>query len=256
MKLQMPAIRALMARRILVNYRVDPQVLARLVPRPFRVKRIHCWGVAGICLVRLRRSRPRGFPAALGQTSENAAYRIAAEWDEAGRTKEGVYIPLRHTNSRINALAGGRVFPGVHALSQFLVREADKLFKIELRTANQAQDLKLLCRETNEWPQDSVFASPRKASWFFRNSCVGYSATRDASVHEGLQLSPFAWNASPLHIEYINAPFFENSVVFPQGSIHLDSATLMRDIDHEWRVLPPLSSSSATQSTADLLTKT
>lgn len=247
MKLRIPTVRAVMDRRILVNFRVDPTTLARIIPEPFRVKRVHCWGVAGVCLIRLRNSRPKGLPAALGQTSENAACRIAVEWDENGATKEGVYIPLRHTNSRLNALAGGRIFPGVHALSQFDIHECGGLYKIKMRTTRGDQDLKLLGRETDAWPKDSIFADPHEASEFFRNGCVGYSQTQDPEKHEGLELHPFDWDATPLHIEHIAARFFNDPETFPPGSCRFDSAMLMRDIDHEWRTLPPLHAAPASQ---------
>ena len=48
-----PAIRAVMERRLLVNYRVDPELLAALLPAPFRPVLVAGYGVAGICLIRL-----------------------------------------------------------------------------------------------------------------------------------------------------------------------------------------------------------
>src|SRR2546429_6162423 len=43
--------------------------------------------------------------------SENAAHRIAAEWKAEGVRREGVFIPRRDTNARVNVWAGGRLFP-------------------------------------------------------------------------------------------------------------------------------------------------
>jgi len=37
-------------RRLLVNYRVDPDVAATLLPAPLRPKLVNGWAVAGICL--------------------------------------------------------------------------------------------------------------------------------------------------------------------------------------------------------------
>ena len=55
----------------------------------------------------------------VGMTSENSAHRIAVEWDdEEGVVKEGVFVPRRDTDSRLVALAGGRIFPGMHHLSK------------------------------------------------------------------------------------------------------------------------------------------
>lgn len=250
MKLNIPAVRGVMERRILINYRVDPLVLGRLIPAPFRVRRVRCWGVAGICLIRLRQSRPKGLPARLGFTSENAAYRFAVEWEENGVIRSGVYIPIRHTNFWLNALAGGRLFPGAHALSKFDVRESEDLLKLELRTRAADQDLKLICRKTNRWPEDSVFANEADASEFFRNGGVGYSQTPRPDRFEGVELHPDEWRTDPLSVEHLDSRYFENPKLFPAGSIHFDSALLMRDIAHEWRSLPELTYSPANGETA------
>ena len=79
--MRIPVIRGLIDRRILVNYRVDPDVLKKLLPKPFRPKVIKDVGIAGICLIRLAEMRTTGFPGAVGISSENAAHRIAVAWD-------------------------------------------------------------------------------------------------------------------------------------------------------------------------------
>ena len=64
--MQIPVIRGVIDRRILVNYRVDAAVLARLLPAPFRPKLVNGAGMAGVCLIRLRDIRPRFLPRWLG----------------------------------------------------------------------------------------------------------------------------------------------------------------------------------------------
>ncbi len=234
MKVLLPAVSAVMDRRILLNFRVDPVVLERLVPAPFRVKRIHCWGLAGICLIRLRDTRPRGLPRQVGFVSENAAFRIAVEWDEGGGVRNGVYIPIRHTNSRLNSLAGGRLFPGRHELSTFEVHETRSLFKIELRARNRDENLKLICRRTKAWPADSIFADESHASAFIREGCAGYSPGLVDGRFEGVELRATKWRTSPLAVEHLDAPFFTNQERFHAGAIRFDSALLMEDIAPEW----------------------
>src|SRR5262245_29996959 len=119
--MRIPTIRGLIDRRILVNFRVDPEVLSRIVPRPFRPQLVGGHGMAGICLIRLSGLRPRWLRAAVGIGSENAAHRIAVEWDDGGIARHGVYIARRDSSSLWNALAGGRLFPGVHHHSRFVV---------------------------------------------------------------------------------------------------------------------------------------
>ena len=118
-----PVMVGTIERRLLVNYRVDPEVLAAHLPAPFRPQVVHGVGIAGICLIRLGHLRPQGLPAAMGTTTENAAHRIAVECDgDAGR-EHGVYIPRRDSSSRLTALVGGRLFPGEHHRGRFSVHE-------------------------------------------------------------------------------------------------------------------------------------
>jgi len=130
--MRIPVIRGLIERRILVNYRVDPAVLASLLPLPFRPKLVHGFGMVGICLIRLRSIRPRGLPAWLGISSENAAHRAAVEWEENGVIHQGIFIRRRDTNSRLNSLAGGRLFPGLHHHAQFTVHNLASMDRLDL----------------------------------------------------------------------------------------------------------------------------
>ena len=51
--MRLPNLEGLVERRLLVNYRVDPEVATRLLPSPFRLQLVNGWAVAGICLIRL-----------------------------------------------------------------------------------------------------------------------------------------------------------------------------------------------------------
>jgi len=82
--MKIPVIRGVINRRILVNYRVDPDLLVQILPPPFRPKLINGVGMAGICLIRLQQIRPQFLPTAFGVSSENAAHGIAVEWEEDG----------------------------------------------------------------------------------------------------------------------------------------------------------------------------
>ena len=117
--MRIPTIRGVIDRRILVNFRADPSVLARLLPSPFRPKLVDGVGMAGVCLIHLKDIRPKFLPPLFGISSENAAHRIAVEWEQSGEPREGVFIPRRDTSSRLNTLLGGRLFPGVHHHATF-----------------------------------------------------------------------------------------------------------------------------------------
>jgi hypothetical protein len=238
--MQIPVIRGLIDRRILVNFRADPTVLARLLPPLFRAKLVNGVGMAGVCLIRLKDIRPKFLPPLLGISSENAAHRIAVEWDRDGNTREGVFIPRRDTSSRLNTLAGGRLFPGVHHHAAFRVQEHDDRYRVELNSDDRHTRLLVEGHVGHELPPTSVFGSLKEASDFFEGGSLGYSATAKPGQFDGLELRSFNWQVQPLAVDGVESSFFENRALFPAGSVEFDCALLMRGIDHEWHGREPL----------------
>lgn len=233
-RFQFPAVAGIIERRMLVNYRCCPDVLQKILPTPFRPKLINGWGMAGICLIRLGEVHPAFLPAIGGLTSENAAHRIAVEWDEDGITREGVFIPRRDTSALLNRLAGGRIFPGIHHAATFRVHETDNRFKLEMRSDDHEAFVRVHVHVTNSLPPPSVFRSLDEASEFFQRGSLGWSSRREENSFDGLELSSRKWFMEPLAINRVASSFFENSNLFPTGSAMFDSAFLMRDIPHEW----------------------
>jgi hypothetical protein len=240
--MRLPVIRGLIDRRILVNYRVDPEVLARMLPTPFQPKLVDGAGMAGVCLIRLKRIRPKFIPGFLGISSENTAHRISVEWGLDGRRREGVFIPRRDTSSRLNSLAGGRVFPGEHHHARFQVNEQDGRYQIIVNSDDCRTHLVVAGHASAEWPKSSVFASLEEASRFFERGSLGYSTRSAPGSFDGLELRAYDWQAQTLAVERLESSFFEDLDLFPPGSARFDCALLMRGIEHEWRERPRLCS--------------
>mgnify|MGYP002622231170 FL=1 len=236
----LPVIQGVIDRRLLINYRVDPAVVTQFLPPPFRPQLVHGYAIAGVCLIRFRSLRPRRWPAALGHSSENAAHRIAVQWDDAGTRRAGVYVLHRQTSSRWNAWAGGRLFPGCHDRVRFTVDESPGRIHVSTRGAAADADFSVTVREAPDWPVTSVFESPQAASEFFQCGSIGYSATRRNGDLEGLQLNCHNWQTEPVTIEQVRSSFFENPQHFPTGSLEPDCALLMRGIEHQWRSVPAM----------------
>ncbi len=239
--LRLPVVRATIRRRILVNFRVDPGVVQRLLPAPFRPKLLGGSAVAGICLIRLEDLRPKGLPFPLRWSSENAAHRIAVVWeDERGEEREGVYIARRDTGSLLNHLAGGRVFPGEHGHARFRVQEADGALELAMETEGHYADVELRARAADRLPATSHFPSLEDASRFFAAGAVGYSPRGEGVQLDGLRLCTLTWHVEPLEVESVSCSFFADPARFPPGSVVFDCALILRDIPTEWQALPDL----------------
>jgi hypothetical protein len=217
-----------------VNFRADPAVVQKLLPSGMRPKLFRGQAIVGICLIRLEEVRLKGLPVAAGLSSENAAHRIAVEWND-GADREGVYIPRRDTDSCLNALAGGRIFPGEHHLSRFAV--SDTAGRIQFSLTGEDVRIDLEARETDRLPSTSLFTSVAETSHFFEGGCVGYSVTCDPARLDGIRLDTRTWHVEPLQVDQVFSSWFSDPARFPEGSILFDHALIMRDILHEWHAV-------------------
>lgn len=227
-------------RRILLNYRFDPAALQKVLPPQFRPKLYKGYGIGGVCMIRFQSLRPRFVPSWLGINSENAAHRIAVEWDEKGEQKEGVFIPRRDTASAFNKAFGGRVFPGIFNKSQFISRDTETSFNLEIVLSDGSRQVQFSGYLSDKLPSTSVFPTLDEAANFFALGATGYSATRDEGHFHGMELRCLNWSIEPLAIEQAQAAFYDDKNIFPAGTIELDSALVMRNISHEWHSRPDL----------------
>jgi uncharacterized protein YqjF (DUF2071 family) len=238
--MRLPTIEGIIRRRMLVNFRVDPGVIQGLLPSRLRPKLHQGQAVAGVCLIRLEHVRPKMFPEIVGISSENAAHRIAVVWDEDGRTQEGVFIPRRDTNSEINHLLGGRVFPGEQHKATFKVDETDGRITFSMKSEDGEVAVDLTGNMSDELPQTSIFQSLAEASAFFEAGSLGYSATADANRLDGMRLQTTQWRVEPLQVERVYSSYFADVAKFPKGSAQFDHALIMRNIAHEWHAASDL----------------
>lgn len=229
--MNIPTIRGIIDRRILINFVADPLYVKRIIPTPFRPKIYDGKAIVGICLIRLKNIRPKGFPAFVGVNSENGAHRIAVEWEENGKTKSGVYIPRRDTSLRLNTWVGGRLFPGKHYLADFSVCEMNNRYQIDIVSSDNTE-IMIDAEEGLQFNGNSIFKSLDAASSFFEKGDLGYSP--NGRKFEGMHLKTNNWKIRPLKVNKVKSSFFEDELIFPKGSVVFDNALVMTNIPHEW----------------------
>jgi hypothetical protein len=227
------AIDCTIERRLLINYRIDPDVAERHIPAPFRPLVVSGSAVGGICLIRLGNLRPAHLPGAVGLTTENAAHRFAVEWDDDQGTHVGVFIPRRDTNSRLTALAGDRLFPGLHHRAQFHVRDGGPEIQIAVSSHDGAVELSATAHESAAL-RSELFSGLNDAIDFFREGSHGFSPYGDLGQLTGVSLDCPRWDALPVEIDSVRSSMFDDHDAFPKGSCAVDFGLLMRDLPARW----------------------
>jgi hypothetical protein len=222
-------------RRLLVNWRADPDVVQRLLPEPMRPTLVAGSAVVGVCVVRLKHAKPARLPVP-GLTSDGIAHRVGVEWDTPDGLARGVFIWQRHTNSVANRVLGGRVFPGVHQPARFSVKETRR------RLAILVPGIAEVSVTVGGTFDSKVFRGLDEASEFFERAPLGISPGHAGNL-ESIRLVTNEWVVEPAALECARSTFYENARSFPAGSVIPDSAMLMRNVAAEWIggdvVIPP-----------------
>src|SRR6266436_5225657 len=225
--MKLPVIEGIIRRRILVNFRVEPEVMQRQLPSRFTPKLHAGKAIAGICLIRLEQIRPKFLPSFLGISSENAAHRIAVTWrDDAGAEKEGVFIPRRDTGSWLNHVTGGRLFPGEHHLAKFTVESSADEIDFEMQSNDGEVAVRLHAVHSQTLPKESAFTTLSEASDFFECGSCGFSTTRAGNRLDGISLKTKTWHLEPLEVKEVYSSYFQDAERFPSGSVEFDCALL------------------------------
>lgn len=115
-----------------INYAVDPDALAALLPAPLRPELWHGRAWVQLLVSSLRGMRPQGLLAAFGVDFYQASYRAAVVWtDRQGRERRGGYFVRSETNDAVMRAVGNHLrefsFHGFGLATMAVVRDGDAL---------------------------------------------------------------------------------------------------------------------------------
>jgi uncharacterized protein YqjF (DUF2071 family) len=229
-------------RRLLVNYRIAPELVAVRLPAPLRPQLVKGYAVGGICFIRLADTRPAHLPKALGLRTENVAHRFAVEWDDRDGVRTGVYVPRRDTNSLLASISGDRVFPGRYGLARFSVSEQPGQLDISVHSRDRRVQIHVTATASDN-VDSRLFDTEYDAMEFFRQGRLGYSPAAHRQTLDAVSFASDRWEARPVHISHMRSSLFDNPADFPPGSCTLDSGLLMENLQAAWTTQDSLATS-------------
>jgi hypothetical protein len=233
----LPILEGIIARRLVLNYRADPRLFSSIVPSPLQVATINGFAVFGICLIRLEKVRPKGFPSIVGVTAESMAHRIAVRFPYRGQSKDGVFIWRRDTSQCLMSAFGGYLFPGIFNPARFQVKDSPSAVVMDIKTRRGEADTQLTAHYGGEWKPTALFETLDGASQLLKQGDCGFSCTRSATRLEGMRLAAQDWKVSPLQVENYKSVFFDKLAAKLGCGFEFDHAIAMHGIRHEWHEL-------------------
>ena len=229
-----PTITGTIERRLLINYRADPDLIGPLLPIGFSPDTVDGHAMVGICLIQLRLRLPRAGHR-MSWRSFNGAHRYSVIDPEGNPS---VYIPRRDTDSVLVRLIGGRLYPGHHHGARITSDDDGEHISVTLDSDDQSVHVSVAGRAAVDLPHDSVFTSPAAASAFFEREQIGYSATSRGDCLDVLRLQTVEWSAHPLALEHVESSHFDQLSRISAGAVVLDHGLVIRHISHKWTPLP------------------
>lgn len=226
----MKIVTGIIDHRILLNFRIDPDVMQKNLPAEFTPKLVDGYAIGGICQVSLSKMRAKGLPMIMGTASHNAAHRIAVHSSNG----EGVYVTRRDTNSGLNVISGGRFFPGLYSKANFEVSAEDDRYTVAISHKDHGIVMSISAEVVSDLPRGSVFATTKEVSDFFKTGNIGWSSIKGHSGYDTIELTTDEWSMEPLQIKNAYSSYFSDTSIFPTGSVEFDSAMIMRNLKHSW----------------------
>ena len=205
--------------RVVVFYRVEPDVARGLLPSELRPRITAGSAIVVLCYTHLGRLETRFLPHRLA-TSHHLAYRVSAEAAGENGPTCSTWVAHRETSSRIGARWNEKVFRHGHGRSRFSIE--DDACELTLRVESSRGD-ELFLRASACESTGTVFSQPNDVGEFFRNDGTirphGVFA-READVVDAHN----AFVPEPLALIELRSAFFEDPDRFPSGSVAIDGA--------------------------------
>lgn len=202
--------------RILLLYRVDPSVAARLLPEGMHPRLHHDQAVGLMCYTRLGSLRSRFLPNQRA-ASDHLQVRFAVERDGASSS----WVLQRETSSWLGRRLGEHIVRGEYGRSRFHVQEST--FELELRVEGERGEALYLRAENCGTSPGKLVSTPHDLERYL-GGC-GAVEPHDVLAPEADRIDPSEGFApEPLSIFELRSSFFDNPELFPPGSATVDGA--------------------------------
>jgi hypothetical protein len=203
-----PTVRGWIRDRLLVNAVVDPDEAAARLPSDLRPHVTEQGTVVGCCLLDIGQVRPAWVPSAAGRPVWAVAHRISVEWDSpSGELVVGVYVPVRHTSSRLAISLGGRWFPGVHEPAQIAIERSSGTLRWSMAPVADRTALAIAVEVSDVGGQRAVISNePVGATCLAAN--IGLSPDHHGRL-EAAAMTPQHRMAQEVAVESLDSAFLD-----------------------------------------------
>jgi hypothetical protein len=226
----LPSVRAELAERFIVNFRMPPRVLQTLLPVDWLIPaEVNGWAIASFCMLDLRKITVAPLPTVLGMTSISSARRYAVVDSTTNPPKPAVFVTERHTNSSFGAWFTGLGFSAAHPYVDSSISREGASTRLSVSGRDEGAMFDAIVRPASE-PTSTVFDASSFAA-FIADGVSSYGLSRHGTRLTRVDLHKTDADYEPLEVIEMGGPVVENWVRL--GAV-FDSAFRTSGGRYEW----------------------
>ena len=225
----------------LVNFAIEPSVLARALPSPLVPDIYADRGWLSVVIAQMSGMRPAGIPQPLGVTYNQVVYRAVVRHGDA----RGVHFLRSDSDSCLmSALGNAMSFFAFHHADIEMQRDSD-LQSVEVRTRDHTADIQARFRPSTELPPTSVFPDLATAKRQLVELFDAYHPRPGRPVTDQISIRRSDWELRLVEDEIARYQLMDDSAMFPAGSAVLDSVFAVKDLMYRWNRLAHVPSATS-----------
>lgn len=217
----------------LVNFAIDPPVLAAVLPSPVvpHVYADRAW--LSVVIAQMAGMRPVGVPRQLGITYSQIVYRAVVRHGNA----RGVHFLRSDTDSRLmSALGNAMSFFAFHHAQIALLRDA-RGQSVEVVSSDRQADIRARFRPATDLPPTSAFPDLDVAKAQLVELFDAYHPQSGRPSTDVVSIRRQDWELAVVTDEIAEYGLMDGSPWFPAGSAVLDSVFAVQDLTYRWNRL-------------------
>lgn len=201
-----PPVRARLAERLIFNFRLPPEAMARLLPVPWLAPQIvNGFGIASFCLLDLRGITVAPLPTALGLPSVSCAPRFGVLDLSASPPRPAVYVTERWTSSAFGSWFTSLGFSAQHPHAHATWRRTGGVTEVSIVSRKRGPVVSARVRAEDAF-ESAAFESAGEFADFLASGVSSYGLSRYPGRLTKLDLHKAESTYTPLVVDDLDGP--------------------------------------------------